>query len=163
MIIGNGDIASVLPDREDLLFFASGVSNSQETRDSEYAREVELLLRQPRDKRIVYFGSLCIFYSDTIYAQHKKYMEDLVKGFPKWTIIRLGNIAWGTNPHTLINTLREQVRRGEKVNIRNVYRYIVRKSEFLHWIDMIPDFNCEMNIPGRMMKVGEIMGEYVLR
>ena len=46
MIIGNGNIARALKDidRDDLLFFASGVSNSQEDRESEYKREMELLL-----------------------------------------------------------------------------------------------------------------------
>ena len=105
MIIGNGDIASAIKDRKDLLFFASGVSNSRETRESEYRREIDLLLKQDKNSHIVYFSSLCVFYSNSRYAQHKRYMEKLVKGFRKWTIIRLGNITWGTNPHTLINFL----------------------------------------------------------
>lgn len=47
MILGNGDIASALRpvDRPDRLFFASGVSNSSETRLSEFNRERDLLLR----------------------------------------------------------------------------------------------------------------------
>ena len=36
MIIGNGDIASVLNDREGAIFFVSGVSNSNEIRESEF-------------------------------------------------------------------------------------------------------------------------------
>ena len=51
MITGSGDIASVLPNREDLHFFASGVSNSQETRESEYEREEDLLLEQDETKQ----------------------------------------------------------------------------------------------------------------
>ena len=93
MIIGKGDIASVLEDRTDLLYFASGVSNSQEKRESEYQREVDLLLKQDKTKHIVYFGSLCIFYSNTRYAKHKKSMENLVKeNFENYALIRLGNI-----------------------------------------------------------------------
>ena len=38
MIIGKGDIASILIDREDVIFFASGVSNSSEIRQSEFER-----------------------------------------------------------------------------------------------------------------------------
>jgi len=35
MIIGNGDIGKALKDRDDVVFFASGVSNSQETDEKE--------------------------------------------------------------------------------------------------------------------------------
>jgi hypothetical protein len=36
MIIGNGNIAKVLKDRDDLIFFASGVSNSSCEDQNEY-------------------------------------------------------------------------------------------------------------------------------
>lgn len=53
MIIGNGDVASVLQDRDDLIYFASGVSNSQETRGSEFRREKDLLFEQiDKQKRL---------------------------------------------------------------------------------------------------------------
>ena len=162
MIIGRGDIASVLPKKKNLLFFASGVSNSQEMRESEYEREIELLFDQPISEHIVYFSSLSIFYSKGRYAKHKLRMEELIKNtFWHYTIIRLGNITWGDNPHTLINFMRNQVRDGKKVEIRDEYRYIVDKEEFLHWINMIPDFNCEINIPGRMMSINEIFGKFI--
>src|SRR4029077_11085960 len=107
MIIGDGDIASALTDREDRLYFASGVSNSQEKRRSEYEREKKLLLSQDRHRHLVYFSSLSIFYTDTLYAQHKRRMESIIrKRFPHYTIVRLGNITWGTNPHTIINYFR---------------------------------------------------------
>jgi len=166
-VVGHGDIARVInwevEGRPDLLFFASGVSNSQETRESEYQREKDLLLEQPRDRRLVYFGSLSIFYSQGRYAQHKREMEELVmQEFPEYCIVRLGNIDWGNNPHTLINHFRNCVATGEPITIRDTDRYIVDQGEFLHWIEMIPrGFNCEMNIPGRRMPVKEIFKEYV--
>ncbi|MDO8503812.1 MAG: hypothetical protein Q7S60_03915 [bacterium] len=170
MIIGHGDIASVLKDlpagrqgRKDRLYFASGVSNSQETRESEYKREEDLLMKQNKHKHIVYFGSLCIFYSDTRYAKHKRHMEELVrKNFKRYTIFRMGNITWGDNPYTLINYFRNAVKKGNKLKIRDTYRYLVDKKEFLHWIDLIPDWPCEINIPGQMLKVKEIVKKYVL-
>lgn len=161
MIIGNGDIASAIKDRKDLLFFASGVSNSRETRESEYRREVELLLKQDANSHIVYFSSLSVFYSNARYVKHKRYMESLVKGFKKWTIIRMGNIDWGTNPHTLINFLRNQYIRREKMKIQNVYRYICSREEFDYWLKMIPDWSCEISIPGKRMKVKDIVKQYV--
>ena len=157
MIIGYGDIASVLPDNS-LLFFASGVSNSQETREEEYQREERLLLKQTQlFPHLVYFSSLAVFESDTRYIKHKRKMETLVKTFfPKHTIVRIGNITWGDNPHTLINYLKAH----KDAPIQDVYRYVVDKEEFLYWINKIPDLSCEMNIPGRRMKVQEIVDIY---
>jgi hypothetical protein len=157
-LVGRGDIASVLPERDDLLFFASGVSNSGETRESEYEREFDLLLEQPRTAHIVYFSSLAVFYSHTRYAQHKRDMEALVRqSFPFYTIIRIGNITWGTNPYTLINYLRAH----PEAELQDTYRYIVNKEEFLYWVSLIPDWSCEMNIPGKRMKVQEVYDKYV--
>lgn len=162
MILGHGDIASVLTDREDLILFASGVSNSQEKEESEYQREVDLLMSQRKDKRLVYFSSLSIFYSTNRYTKHKRYMEQLVKNnFGQYTIIRIGNITWGTNPHTIINFLRNRVENNQPIDIQDTYRYIVDKNEFLHWMNLIPLWNCEMNIPGQRMTIQEIVNKYV--
>jgi hypothetical protein len=160
VIVGNGDIASVLPERDDLLFFASGVSNSRETRESEYERE-EILLREQEAQHIVYISSLSVFYSNTRYARHKRHMESEIRKFPVHTILRIGNISWGTNPHTLINHFRNQVKKGEHLDIQDTYRYIVDKEEFLHWVSLIPEWSCEINIPGRKLKVKEVVDEYV--
>jgi hypothetical protein len=160
MTVGNGDIASVLPERADLLFFASGVSNSKEERWSEFVREEQLLCDQDSSQHIVYFSTLSLFYANTPYTRHKRSMEHLIKSkFAKYTIIRIGNIAWGKNPNTLINFLRNQVAKGEQVEIKDTYRYVVDKEEFLYWIGMIPDWPCEMNVPGRRMKVQQIFDE----
>jgi hypothetical protein len=162
MIIGNGDIASVLTDREDFIWFASGVSNSQETRSAEFRREKDLLFTFADDteKRLVYFSTLSVFYKDSPYTRHKRRMEQYVKMFPKHTIIRIGNIDWGTNPHTIINHFREQKARGLPLDIQDAYRYVTDKNEFLYWLNLIPTFNCEINIPGKRMTIKEIVNEY---
>ena len=159
-IIGHGDIAGVLTDREDRIYFASGVSNSQETRRTEYEREKSLMLKQDKYRHLVYFSSLCVLYSDSLYSQHKQRMEQLVKeNFKHYTILRLGNITWGKNPHTILNYFRNRIRKHQPLEIRDVYRYIVDKEEFLYWINLIPPWPCEINIPGRRMKVQQIMDE----
>ena len=58
MIVGRGDIASILNDREGAIFFASGVSNSTETTQSEYWREMQLLDKQDKNKCLFYFSSI---------------------------------------------------------------------------------------------------------
>src|SRR3989344_146689 len=169
MILGNGDIALALKELPlqgalgDKLFFASGVSNSRETRKAEYKREEDLLLKQNKNKHLVYFSSLACFYNpNTRYARHKKHMENLVKTyFKRFTIIRMGNITWGTNPHTLLNYFKNAAKKGDKIEIQDTYRYIVEKAEFLHWIHLIPDWNCEMNITGQRLKVKQIVKKYV--
>src|SRR3989344_98843 len=163
MIIGNGDIASVITDKDEFLFFAAGVSNSREKRESEYKREKDLLMNQNRLAHIVYFSSLCVFYSNSRYAKHKREMEYLVKkAFATWTIIRFGNITWGTNPHTLINHFKKLKKHGKKLIVKNTYRYICDKKEFNHWLAMIPkEWSCEMNVPGRRMKVADIVKEFI--
>lgn len=166
MIVGRGDIGTILKevDKNDILFFASGVSNSKETRESEYQRERALLLEQNRSSHIVYFSSLAIFYSDTRYTRHKLDMEAMIKeNFKKYCIIRIGNILWGTNPHTLINYLKDQYTQGKPLDIKNVYRYVIDKEEFLHWLGLIPGWSCEMNCPGTMLKVEQIVKRYVIK
>lgn len=160
-IVGNGDIASVLPKKTNRLFFASGVSNSLEKRESQYTREKNLLLKQNRKSHIVYFSTLAVLYGDNRYVKHKREMESLIKQeFSRYTIMRLGNITWGTNPHTIINFFRLRLKKGLPVKVQDAYRYIIDKDEFLHWIELIPDWTCEMNVPGRRMKVEEILDEY---
>lgn len=165
MIIGNGDIASVLKevDRDDLTFFASGVSNSQEDRKSEYMREVDLLDEQNPSRHLVYFSSLSIFHTNTKYTMHKRAMEESIKKwFSTYTIVRLGNITWGDNPHTFINYFKRKIQNNEPISIKDEYRYLIDKEEFLHWMKLIPIWSCEMNLPGKRMKVQEIVNKLQL-
>lgn len=163
MIIGNGDIANVLPNRNDLLFFASGVSNSNEIRESEYQREKDLLMQQNKDQHIVYFSSLAALNGHTRYLRHKVEMEELIKNnFKRYTIVRLGNISWGSNPYTFLNFIRNKIKNNESFEIKDEYRYIVDKDEFLFWVNKIPFIsrNVEMSVIGKRMKVKDIIDEY---
>lgn len=171
MIVGNGDIAKTLIeeglDRDDMTFFASGVSNSKETRKEEYYRESELLNAQSIYQHIVYFSSLSVYYSYSDYSRHKKKMEyRAIEGFQFCTIIRLGNITWGSNPNTIINFFKSLHAAGKSPELQNTYRYLITKPEFVHWIKAIrPGVNDIMNIPGEMVSINEIWrrvqnGEY---
>jgi len=163
MILGKGDIAGVLIDNEDLLFFASGVSNSRCEDKLEYKREVDMLSKLPVTKRIVYFSSLSIFDKNTRYTRHKIRMEGLVKKwFPLYCIIRIGNITWGNNPNTFLNFIRAKMEAGEPFEVRDEMKYMVEKDEFLFWIAKIPNFNCEINIPGQTLSVQQAINKYIL-
>jgi len=100
MIIGNGNIAKVIQDREDVIFFASGVSDSSCTDENEFIRERDLIHWTDRTKHLVYFSGLNIYTKDTPYAMHKKRMERHVKHlFKSYTIVRVGVLDWVKNPN----------------------------------------------------------------
>ena len=157
-ITGNGTVARALVDREGFIFFASGVSNSSETREDEYKREESLLMQQDQSKHLVYFSTLSIFYANNRYAEHKRHMEKVIMTyFDRYTIVRLGNLSFGNNENHLIPFLRKKIKSNEPIDIQDVYRYPLDLDEFQYWMSMIPDWSCEMNIPGRRMKVVELI------
>ena len=157
-IIGHGDIASVITDRPDVTFMASGVSNSRCTDIDRYHRENQLLFKQPKDVHLVYFSSLCIYYADTMYSNHKRATEQMIiNRFQSYTIIRIGNIDWGKNPNTLINYLRSN----PDAKIQNTYRHVISLDEFKYWINLIivPGKDI-MNIPGKMWYVPDLVESF---
>lgn len=160
MVIGKGDIAQQLwrVDKPFVTFFASGVSNSRQEDEKEYEREIALLMKQPKDQHLVYFSSLCIYYSQSRYAQHKAQVERLIKdSFQTYTIVRLGNITWGRNPNTIINYFRGQHYKKKEPRIEEGHRFVITESEFCYWMQHLPiGIKNEMNIPGEMVSINEI-------
>lgn len=162
VIVGRGDIASAIIDDPKFTFFAAGVSNSAETREDEFMREIDLAWEQPQSGHLVYFSSLCVFYADTPYARHKRVMERLIRGRHRnRTIIRLGNITWGTNKHTLINHLRARHAAGLKLDVQPVQRVVHTLEDFRWTLAHIPEWSCELHAPGRLLTVQQIVDEYV--
>ena len=150
MIIGKGNISSVLTDREDVVFFASGVSDSTCIDEAKFKREVDLIMTIRKDSHIVYFSSLGVFRWDSAYMSHKRNMEQIVKdNFNSYTIIRVEVIAWGKNPNTIHNYFRKKIANNEPVSIQDTHRYVVTEGEFKYWLDFIPvGSKSEINIPG---------------
>lgn len=119
MIIGNGIIANAVKsyDRKDIVFFASGVSNSLETRTSEFEREFSLLktvYENNREKKLIYFSTLSIHdqsKQNSPYVIHKKEIEEYIENnVDHYLILRIGNIVGkGGNPNTLFNFLKTQI------------------------------------------------------
>lgn len=139
MIVGNGNIARILNDREGAIFFASGVSNSGETDHKAFEREYLLLLDQPRDKCLFYFSSIQLFEKETPYFTHKMIMETMVDDiWENYNIIRIGNIDFDTNPNTFINFLRNKIAKGEPVEIKDEYRYMISKEDLRLLTDNLP-------------------------
>lgn len=146
MIVGNGILAKSLQqiDREEVLFFASGVSNSLETQESEFLREKQLLekiLKENPDKKLVYFSTCSIYdptKENTAYVKHKLDMENhIANGNNPYVIFRVGNaVGKGGNPNTLINFLKNSI---ENKNTILVYhkakRILIGTEDISHFIE----------------------------
>lgn len=159
MVIGSGDVAKAIVDRDEFTFFASGVSNSLETKPSEFKRERDLLMATHRNNTLVYFSTLSIYHKDTPYTAHKRAMEALIrKTFPNYIIIRLGNILWGSNPHTFINFFKKQLKAGRKIRTTNDIKYLLTKQEFqYHLSNLKPYTKMTLNIMGTPMKPQQVL------
>ncbi|MGI9652418.1 NAD-dependent epimerase/dehydratase family protein [Chryseobacterium sp. RLHN22] len=127
MIIGNGLIASLFTnnDRENTIFFASGVSNSLETKPEEFLREENLIkntIAGNEEKIFVYFSTCSIYDSSKTgsdYVLHKLKMEQLIKKLcSKFLILRVSNaVGKGGNPNLLINYIIRAVNNNETINV----------------------------------------------
>jgi hypothetical protein len=161
MIVGRGDIASVLNDRAGAIFFVSGVSNSNETRESEFIREIELLDKQDKTKCLFYLSSIAVddMSKNSQYLQHKRKMELLIKSnFENYNIIRIGNITWGNNPNTFINYIKNKKSKGESVEIKDEYKYVIDKEQLILLTDNLPlTGQNTICVFGRMAKVAELV------
>ena len=161
MIIGNGSIAKILEDREDIVFFASGVSNSSCTDEKEYKREFNLLKSITTDNHIVYFSNLGIYYKQDRYTQHKQVVEEYIRdNYKSYTIVRIEVCEWVKTPNTILNVFKHQLAKGIEPKIQDTTRYVLSLNEFLYWIKMIqPGVRNEMNILGRKLNIAQIVDE----
>lgn len=162
MIIGKGDIASILNDREGAIFFASGVSNSSEKDETEFNREIDLLLQQDKTKCLFYFSSISVDdvqKKSNRYLQHKMKMEELIKSnFQNYNIIRIGNISWGSNPNTFINYIKNKISKGEPVEIKDEYKFVISKEQLVLLTDNLPLIGQNtICVFGKMAKVSDLI------
>jgi hypothetical protein len=161
MIIGNGNIAKVLPNRDDLVFFASGVSDSSCKDENEYKREWDLLSTVPFDKHIVYFSNLGIYYKQDRYTQHKIDIEEHIRtNYNSYTIARIEVCEWVDNPTTILNVFKSQLKQGIEPKTLDTTRYVLSLDEFLYWVNLIKaGVKTEMNILGRKLTIKQIVTE----
>ena len=127
MIIGNGLIASLFTDcdQENIIFFASGVSNSLETSQKEFLREENLIRKtivENPDKIFIYFSTCSVYDSsktESQYVLHKLKMEQIIIQLcPQYLILRLSNaVGNGGNSNLLMNYLVRSVKNNEIINV----------------------------------------------
>lgn len=127
MIVGNGLIANAFReyDREEMVFFASGVSNSLENDKAQFHREENLIrktIQENSEKLFVYFSSCSIYDSskiDSQYVNHKLNMEHIIASeCEKYLIARVSNaVGKGGNQNTLINYLIHAIQNQEEIKV----------------------------------------------
>ncbi|ASK31545.1 hypothetical protein CEY12_16125 [Chryseobacterium sp. T16E-39] len=146
MIIGTGLIANSLRniDTNEIVYFASGVSNSLETKEAEFKREFSLLsnvLENNKDKKIIYFSTLSVqdqSKQNSHYVLHKLEMENYIKdNSDNYLILRIGNIVGkGGNPNTLFNFLKTKIKdNGKFILHRNARRLLLDIDDISNFLD----------------------------
>lgn len=137
MIIGNWLIAKAFYEYyndNNILVFASWVSNSQNTDESEFKREIDLIhntIIHNKTKLFVYISS-CSISDETLvnslYVKHKIQAENIIKTLcPEYLILRTSNPIWFTqNPNTIINFLYNKILTSEHFIVwKNAYRNLI--------------------------------------
>lgn len=128
MIIWNWLIANAFKyyeNNDNVLIFASWVSNSQNKDLLLFKKEIDLLektLKENPNKLFVYISSCSIddeTMKNSLYVKHKINAENTIKYLSKnYLIIRTSNPVWKTkNPNTLLNFLYEKIVSWENFNI----------------------------------------------
>lgn len=143
MIIGRGLIATAFAkefaEEGEITIFASGVSNSSETHNDAFAREVTCLTEAMENSKglFVYFSTCSIGdheQQQSPYVQHKIRMEVMVAKLPNYIIFRLPQVVGRTtNPHTLTNFIHTQILQGTRFPLwRNAWRNIIDVDDIVN-------------------------------
>jgi UDP-2-acetamido-2,6-beta-L-arabino-hexul-4-ose reductase len=141
-VVGNGMLAqniksSLPPSLQDMVFFASGVSDSTSTNPAEFDREILLLSSfLQSDMHIVYFSTCSIYDPDLVnspYVRHKLHIENLLTRRGSSSIFRLPQVIGRPfNPATLCNHLARCIREGTHFVVwKHARRYLVDIDDIL--------------------------------
>lgn len=147
MVIGNGLLGksmSLFVDNDDVLIFASGVSNSKENRPSEYEREFNLLHKfLGTEQKIIYFSTCSVLYDcikQTDYIKHKIQVENFIKSnFKNFIIFRLPNVVGHTeNQNTSFNFFKKNLLNNLEINVEeDTTRYFIDVNDIVETISPI--------------------------
>jgi len=150
------------------LYFCSGVSDSKETRASEFNRERELLLSVCEETQtfssFVYFSSIMAPDRANKYFEHKYNMEELVRSlFPeKYLIVRLPQVVGMVKNTTLFPELVRRIHGGLPVLVqRNATRSLIDIDDVVRITNKLIEVGArglEINcIPDETLSVSDIV------
>lgn len=160
MVIGNGMLAQAFKhyaDNDDIIIFASGVSNSREQDDASFSREYDLMKTYAQtDKKFIYFSTCSIFdrsLKDSDYIKHKLAMENYIQcHFAHYIIFRLPIVIGNSkNQNTFFNSFKNKISNKEKLTIyKNATRNIIDVDDLAC---ILPDFINNKDCDKRVINV----------
>ena len=164
MIVGKGLIASGFhlskKDYTNYVIFASGVSNSKETNDSEYNREKELLLKiinENKRLKIIYFSSVLVEKTKNKYYQNKLNIENIIKSnSDNYIIFRIPQVIGNNgNPKNLVNYIKNSIINETEITIdKNIERSLLDVDDLVTIIDYCKDkVSCEILTISEVKKI----------
>jgi UDP-2-acetamido-2,6-beta-L-arabino-hexul-4-ose reductase len=155
MVVGNGMLAKAFEKyvhSENITIFASGVSNSNETDDTVFLREENLLKEHIRSKnQLIYFSSCDALYASKInkkYYYHKLRMEELIKTETEsFNVFRIPQIIGSTrNKMSLISFFINKIRNHESFEIwGNAKKNLIHVNDVVKIVSYIIDNGLALN------------------
>ncbi|MDD3834991.1 MAG: NAD-dependent epimerase/dehydratase family protein [Sulfurimonas sp.] len=156
MIIGRGMLAnafSAYSENEDVLIFASGVSNSCLNEKSAFDREKKLLLESIANYPkcvLVYFGTCSVEdpeLCNSPYVMHKREMEELIeKSCKRYFIFRLSQVVGEGSSPTLINFIVNKLQNRELFHVwKNSTRNLIDVDDVFKVADYLIKNNLYAN------------------
>jgi nucleoside-diphosphate-sugar epimerase len=123
MVVGSGMVASKFmhySERDDVIIFASGVSNSKLAIKTEFEREKKLLcdiLLNNTAKKLIYFSTFNLYdpvEKNSPYCMHKADIEKFISvNVPNYNIFRLGHVAGASaREYTILSFLYNSIKSG---------------------------------------------------
>ncbi len=148
MIIGNGLIAKAFKEYEnndDVVLFASGVSNSKVVSSEEFLREEKLLYKclknYSQEKHFVYFSTCSMYdtyFEMSSYTKHKVNMEQIIiENSDKFNIFRLPQVLGNNNENQLIGFLYKTIMNEKNFNLFNIERNIIDIDDVVFIVNKI--------------------------
>ena len=171
MVIGSGLLAGAFMHLkiDNIIIFASGVSNSKCVDDREFLREQVLLEETLKIGLPIIYFSTCSIYDSSLtnspYILHKQSMENLIrKRQNKYLIFRLPNVVGKSeNPNTMLNFFYHSLIARRKIIVhRCATRYLIHVSDVSRIVTQIITSGCINNqiinlVYPRLFKVVEII------
>jgi hypothetical protein len=131
MVIGTGMIAKIFNEfnnSDDVIIFASGVSDSTCEDKLQFKREFDLIDKINKsnpNKLFIYFSSINLT-ENTAYYKHKKKMESTIKKFEKYIILRVPQIVGnGGNKQNFFNFIKNKIVEGSEINLKNGLKSLI--------------------------------------
>ena len=145
MIIGNGLLASEFKksneNYDNVIIFASGVSDSKETNLASFGREERLIIdtiNENVDLKFIYFSSILSGTLDNEYYNHKIKFENIIRSkCSDYMIIRAPQIIGeGGNKNNLVNTFKNLLINNERIKVfTNIERSLIDVSDLVNIVN----------------------------